>query len=371
MPAVTFGQFFQAIKSQESSGNYRAVNSRTGALGAYQVLPSNVPYWSQKYLGYKVSASQYLNSPSLQDKLASAVLHDYYRKWGPRGAASAWYSGSPSGANSYTRFRSNEPSIGEYVDGIMGKAVGNAGDLAQFAADQSQPRDILPSREQLTAGKTWEPKTPASSLDPTAEGTGMVQLDYSGAGLDTPTDGEGIASPSGTNGDGKDAPVGMSMSNPGTPLDVGGQSDAPPSAADPNNGLTTADVHGLRAQVLNEARKFLGKPYVWGAEGPTAFDCSGLIQYTLSQMGISIPRISYQQANSGKRTPLNQLKPGDLVAWDYSGRNAGADHIAFYAGNGKVLEAPAPGLKVRVHDLYDLGSAKPWGVSLDDLYGSY
>lgn len=121
-------------------------------------------------------------------------------------------------------------------------------------------------------------------------------------------------------------------------------------------------VDGWRKAAVQVAQRYVGTPYVWGGTSPDGFDCSGFVQYVMGKAGKRLPRISYQQANAGKRVPLNQLRPGDLVAWDNSPRNAGADHIAIYLGNGQIIEAPRPGLSVRVRSLGKNEGA--WGVSL-------
>lgn len=122
---------------------------------------------------------------------------------------------------------------------------------------------------------------------------------------------------------------------------------------------------GGDAALIREAKKWIGTPYKWGGSGPLGFDCSGFVQYVYRQFGVDLPRVSYQQANSGTRVGLNELRVGDLVAWDISDRNPGADHIAIYIGNGRVIEAPAPGQAVRIRKL---GTARmdnrAWGVSM-------
>lgn len=134
------------------------------------------------------------------------------------------------------------------------------------------------------------------------------------------------------------------------------------------SGGGSADVSGggaggWRGSVIDLARNFLGTPYVWGGTNPGGFDCSGLIQYVYGKMGISLPRVSADQARSGKTISLNDLQPGDLVAWDNSSRNNGADHIAIYIGGGKIIEAPRPGSSVQVSSIYDRGNA--WGVRIN------
>lgn len=128
-------------------------------------------------------------------------------------------------------------------------------------------------------------------------------------------------------------------------------------------GGFTKGLDGWRNGVVDLAKEFIGVPYVWGGTSPNGFDCSGLLQYIFNRVGKDLPRVSYQQANSGKRIKLNALQPGDLVAWDNSSRNNGADHIAIYIGNGRIIEAPRPGLTVRMRQLGKGEGA--WGVQMN------
>lgn len=86
----------------------------------------------------------------------------------------------------------------------------------------------------------------------------------------------------------------------------------------------------------------LGRPYVWGASGPSGFDCSGLMQWAYAQAGVSLPRTSQAQRYAGRMVPLSQARPGDLVAY-----RADASHIGMYVGNGQVIHAPYPGAAIR------------------------
>lgn len=110
----------------------------------------------------------------------------------------------------------------------------------------------------------------------------------------------------------------------------------------------TGNVSG--EDVVAEARKYLGLPYVWGGTDPTrGLDCSGLVQLVYRNLGIELPRVSADQARQG--TPVASMaeaQPGDLIAWDNSSRNVGADHIAIYAGNGMMIEAPRRGQNVQL-----------------------
>ncbi|MFB7865256.1 NlpC/P60 family protein [Streptomyces sp. NPDC056069] len=97
------------------------------------------------------------------------------------------------------------------------------------------------------------------------------------------------------------------------------------------------------AEAIAFARAQLGKPYVWGATGPSAFDCSGLTQASWRAAGVSLPRTTYTQINAGRRVSRSELAPGDLVFF-YSG----ISHVGLYIGGGQMIHAPRPGAPVRI-----------------------
>ncbi|MCT2548397.1 MULTISPECIES: C40 family peptidase [Streptomyces] len=101
----------------------------------------------------------------------------------------------------------------------------------------------------------------------------------------------------------------------------------------------------------------VGKPYVWGAEGPDSFDCSGLTSQAWARAGQVIPRTSQEQWRQLRRVPVNALRPGDLVVYFPK-----ATHVAMYIGNGLVVQAPRPGSRVKVSPLASnplLGAVRP------------
>ncbi|WP_171172043.1 C40 family peptidase [Streptomyces sp. I05A-00742] len=97
------------------------------------------------------------------------------------------------------------------------------------------------------------------------------------------------------------------------------------------------------AEAVAFAYRALGKPYVWGATGPAGYDCSGLTQAAWRAAGVSLPRTTYTQINSGHRIARSRLAPGDLVFF-YSG----VSHVGLYVGGGKMIHAPHPGAAVSV-----------------------
>jgi hypothetical protein len=96
--------------------------------------------------------------------------------------------------------------------------------------------------------------------------------------------------------------------------------------------------------ILRAAASRVGRPYVWGATGPDAFDCSGLVQWSFAHAGIRMPRVSQQQWFTGPHVPYASARPGDLLFWHYDPTDpTDIDHVAIYAGNGMMLVAPHTG----------------------------
>jgi peptidoglycan DL-endopeptidase CwlO len=110
-------------------------------------------------------------------------------------------------------------------------------------------------------------------------------------------------------------------------------------------GLTVAQTRAFLTAALSR----VGYKYVWGGAGPYVFDCSGLVQWSMRQAGITMPRVAVNQAQTGPRIPLSQLEPGDLLFYhtdptapDY------ISHVAIYLGKGLMLQAPEPGEDVQI-----------------------
>ena len=98
--------------------------------------------------------------------------------------------------------------------------------------------------------------------------------------------------------------------------------------------------------VIDLAHKQLGKPYVWGAEGPNSFDCSGLIYYVYKNAaGITLPRTSSAQYSAGVAVSRSNLKEGDLIFSSTDG-TGNITHVAIYVGDGQMIHAPRNGKNV-------------------------
>jgi peptidoglycan DL-endopeptidase CwlO len=109
--------------------------------------------------------------------------------------------------------------------------------------------------------------------------------------------------------------------------------------------LSTAQLTAM----LRAAESRQGRPYVWGAAGPSAFDCSGLVQWSFAQAGVAMPRVAADQARTGPAVPVSQLEPGDLLFYHTDPTAPGyISHVAIYLGHGMMIQAPEPGLDVQV-----------------------
>ena len=96
-------------------------------------------------------------------------------------------------------------------------------------------------------------------------------------------------------------------------------------------------------RVMAFAKRQLGKPYVFAAEGPEAYDCSGLVLAAWKSVGVSLPRLADDQLTAGRRVSRSELRPGDVIGY-YSP----VHHVGLYLGNGKIIDAPRPGKSVRI-----------------------
>lgn len=121
-------------------------------------------------------------------------------------------------------------------------------------------------------------------------------------------------------------------------------------------GVDVSNASGKAAELLAYAYQFLGRPYVWGATGPNSFDCSGFTQYVFRHVGISLPRVTYDQQNCGVPVSVDNLQPGDLILTRISRR--GPEHVGIYVGNKKMIHAANPAEGVKVGPMYDYGFAR-------------
>ncbi|HEY5837149.1 C40 family peptidase [Streptomyces sp.] len=112
------------------------------------------------------------------------------------------------------------------------------------------------------------------------------------------------------------------------------------SAAPASSSKVDSLIAFLKSQV--------GKPYVYGATGPGAYDCSGLTQAAFASVGVTLPRTSQEQSSTGASVSIGSLQPGDLVFW---GGRGSAFHVGVYIGDGQYLDAANSSTPVGVHQM--------------------
>ncbi|MFJ2443138.1 C40 family peptidase [Streptomyces sp. NPDC087658] len=148
---------------------------------------------------------------------------------------------------------------------------------------------------------------------------------------------------------------------PAVPVPVSPAAPAAAPVAAPLAGATAecpADAYAAKAaRVIAFAAGQIGKPYVWGASGPSSYDCSGLTQVAWREVGVQLPRSTWEQAKAGAHIATDDLLPGDLVFFydDVS-------HVGIYIGDGMMIHAPKPGSNVREESIYYMpiyGSVRP------------
>jgi peptidoglycan DL-endopeptidase CwlO len=122
---------------------------------------------------------------------------------------------------------------------------------------------------------------------------------------------------------------------------------------------------GAAGRAVAFARSQLGKPYVWGASGPSSYDCSGLMMAAYRSAGVWLPRVSRAQFGAGPRVGLGSLALGDLVFFAYNTDNPGSiHHVGMYIGGGAMIEAPYSGASVRISSIGRrdyIGAVRPTG----------
>ncbi|MEU6408020.1 C40 family peptidase [Microbispora sp. NPDC046933] len=143
------------------------------------------------------------------------------------------------------------------------------------------------------------------------------------------------------------APGVVSPEPPTPPVTGVATGEAPASSAAEDSAtkkLTKSALQQEKAEhAIRVAKKHLGDPYVWGATGPRAFDCSGLVQFAWRKAGVKLPRTTWSMLDAvKKKVSLAHLKPGDLIFTN------GGGHVGMYIGHKKVISAPHSGAVVSV-----------------------
>ena len=119
-----------------------------------------------------------------------------------------------------------------------------------------------------------------------------------------------------------------------------------------NRGDAAVADSALGAQIVAYAKQFLGRPYVWGGNGPNSFDCSGFTKYVYAHFGYNINRTASAQLKNGVSVSRSELQAGDLVFF-YNGKvSTPVSHVGIYIGNGDFIHASSNSYTVEISSLY-------------------
>ncbi len=170
------------------------------------------------------------------------------------------------------------------------------------------------------------------AADTTGDSSGVTAATWAGGGAQA----AGVSAPE---------PAVASPPSSASPSSAAGSGSA--TATDPAG--SSASASSLGAKIVYLASKQAGKPYMWGAQGPNAFDCSGLVQYVYKQLGRNIPRVTDAQYAAAQKVSQGAKQPGDLI---FFGSPGNIYHVGIYAGNDMIWAAPHSGTVVRLQKIY-------------------
>lgn len=273
----------------------------------------------------------------------------YAKRMDPAASAAMFFTGGQDGQRGLFDFKGRDQmSLTQAAQAVQVSAYPDAYAKWESLASQYMPQLGVKGTDPAAATGASEntamaPPTAAPTVAPVGtETTAPAGLAVSPVGVASPTDAVGA-----------EASGAVAQVQPTGLLSEDQFHSVFPDAASTKmfSGAGTKLAAARRSDTISTGMSYLGTPYVWGGNSRSGLDCSGLVQQTYAAMGIDLPRLSADQIRAGQRVSFDQLRPGDLVGWDNSSRNNGADHIAIYAGNGKIIEAPRPGLAVRTRAL--------------------
>jgi murein DD-endopeptidase len=125
---------------------------------------------------------------------------------------------------------------------------------------------------------------------------------------------------------------------------------APPQPSPPPT-VAASPQSSLGSEIVLRAIALIGTPYRWGGNDRSGFDCSGLVHFVHSELGIEVPRTAEEQFRAATRVDIDKLQPGDVLFFKTSGKRV--SHVAIYAGAGRFVHAPQSGRLIELRELND------------------
>ncbi|MCA6094416.1 NlpC/P60 family protein [Streptomyces sp. SCA3-4] len=245
--------------------------------------------------------------------------------------------GLGSMATAQYRSGSIDPTLQLLLSSDPDSYLEKASTLNQLSAKQADTLRLIAAKQRVLTQQRKEATTKLADLESTRKALGERQREIQGKLAEAQKVLNGFSEKERAEITGADKAAdgakGTGGKTGGDSAGAGGSTSHPKVPAGSGRG----------GAALGAAQSQLGKPYHYGATGMSSWDCSGLTQWAYGQAGVSLPRISQDQANAGTRIySQSQLQPGDLVIF-YGDQH----HVGLYAGNGQVLHAPRTGTVVR------------------------
>ena len=221
---------------------------------------------------------------------------------------------------------STAPVVSEPAAPVTSESTSSAVETSESVA----PVESTPVQESTTPAVETSSESAATSSTPVVEAPQQESVASSTSTTQTTNNTQETTN---TNTNNNQQTTTPSTPAPATPA---------PSTPAPTAPATTGNAQS----VINLAMAQIGKPYVWGAKGPSSFDCSGLMNYVFKQAaGRDIGGWTVPQESAGYSVSLSSLQPGDLLFW---GAQGGSYHVALYIGGGQYIHAPQPGENVKI-----------------------
>lgn len=214
-------------------------------------------------------------------------------------------------------------------------AAAQADDLKQRQDDAQKAADKLQAVKSQVDGELATLVQQAQEAQAAAEREAARQAAEQNA----------LGSPNADPSSGSSAPPSSSSSSSSDPADNPPVTIYIPSRPIPPGPVPDPDVEGAK-KAIEFAKQQLGKPYIWGAAGPDAYDCSGLTMQAWKAGGVTMDHWTGSQYAQTRPIPLTEVQPGDLIFYNQM------QHVALYIGDGKIIHAPHAGSTVQIEDMY-------------------
>lgn len=326
-----------AAQIQGESGWRPDAKSPAGALGISQFMPGTAK-------GYGIDPMDPIASIDAQGKMMGNLLKSY------KGNVALALAGYNAGAGAVADAGGKVPNFPEtqkYIKNVQGYRKNYPG-LAKGTVPAGDTKLPLPDGTESTVAPPAGPSLlPITDVGASASrgGQAVSGLPTPGGFMEAALQTLGVKRHSSLGA--QEARTSASAAQPQSLLPL--PDGTPSTVANPTMMDKAAGPTKSNSTIVDAATKFLGTPYLWGGTTAKGLDCSGLVQLAVKNAtGKTIPRVAQDQYDASTKIPADQMQPGDVIGF---GTKTNVHHIGIYMGNGKFIDAPHTGAKVRVESL--------------------